>query len=153
MRPHSPMVIHYVRDMERACAFYREVLGLTDSPTPGSGSPGWNTFHCDGLIIALHILPAGESAEGPMPHAGLNLEVDDLDAALAELQAAGGELRALHGPAAVYLFAWPRLPTPMATVSSCGRSSADSECETALVYPAHLEERYPCSQRSATPST
>ena len=96
MRPHSPMVIHYVRDMERACAFYREVLGLTDSPTPGSGSPGWNTFHCDGLIIALHILPAGESAEGPMPHAGLNLEVDDLDAALAELQAAGGELRALH---------------------------------------------------------
>ncbi len=96
MRTHSPMVIHYVRDMERACAFYREVLGLTDSPTPGSGSPGWNTFHCDGLIIALHILPAGESAEGPLPHAGLNLEVDDLDAALAELQAAGGELRALH---------------------------------------------------------
>ena len=96
MRPHSPMVIHYVRDMERACAFYREVLGLTDFGTPGSGSPGWNTFHCEGLIVALHILPAGESAEGPMPHAGLNLEVDDLDAALAELQAAGGELRALH---------------------------------------------------------
>ena len=96
MRPHSPMVIHYVRDMERACAFYRDVLGLADSPTPGSGSPGWNTFHCEGLIVALHILPAGESGEGPMPHAGLNLEVDDLDAALAELQAAGGELRALH---------------------------------------------------------
>ena len=97
MRPHSPMVIHYVRDMERACAFYQRCSGAGGlRRPPGSGSPGWNTFHCDGLIIALHILPAGESAEGPMPHAGLNLEVADLDAALAELQAAGGELRALH---------------------------------------------------------
>ena len=47
-------------------------------------------------FVALHILPAGESAEGPLPHAGLNLEVDDLDAALAELRAAGGEVRAIH---------------------------------------------------------
>ncbi len=90
------MVIHYVRDMDRACAFYRDALGLPEAPTPGSGSPGWNTFDCAGLILALHILPEGDSAEGPMPHAGLNLEVDDLDAAVAELQGAGGTLRALH---------------------------------------------------------
>ena len=90
------MVIHYVRDMDRACAFYRDALGLQEAPTPGSGSPGWNTFDCEGLILALHILPAGDSAEGPLPHAGLNLEVDDLDSAVEELQAAGGELRALH---------------------------------------------------------
>ena len=79
MRPHSPMVIHYVADMGRACAFYRDTLGLAEFDTPGSASPGWNTFRCDGLIIALHILPTGESAEGPLPHAGLNLEVDDPD--------------------------------------------------------------------------
>ena len=96
MRVHRPMVIHYVRDMARACAFYRDTLGLAETPTPGSGSPGWNTFQCDGLIVALHVLPAGESAEGPLPHAGLNLEVDDLDAALAALRAGGGSVRALH---------------------------------------------------------
>ena len=96
MRVRNPMVIHYVRDMERACAFYGQTLGLSEEATPGSGSPGWNTFRCDGLILALHILPAGESAEGPLPHAGLNLEVDNLDTALAELQSAGGKLRALN---------------------------------------------------------
>ena len=96
MRVRNPMVIHYVSDMERACAFYHDTLGLPEESTPGSGSPGWNTFRCDGLIVALHILPAADSPEGPLPHAGLNLEVDDLDAAVAELQAAGGELRALH---------------------------------------------------------
>ena len=96
MRVRNPMVIHYVRDMERACAFYRETLGLPEEATPGSGSPGWNTFRCDGLILALHILPAGDSREGPLPHAGLNLEVDDLDSALADLRAAGGAVRAVQ---------------------------------------------------------
>ncbi len=90
------MVIHYVRDMERACAFYGDTLGLPEEPTPGSGSPGWNTFRCDGLIVALHILPAEGAHEGPLPHAGLNLQVDDLDAALAELKAGGGTVRAVQ---------------------------------------------------------
>lgn len=96
MRVRNPMVIHYVRDMERACAFYRDTLGLPEEPTPGSGSPGWNTFRCDGLIVALHILPARGAREAPLPHAGLNLEVDDLDAALAELRAAGGTVCAVQ---------------------------------------------------------
>ena len=90
------MVIHYVRDMERACAFYRDTLGLPEEPTPGSGSPGWNTFRCDGLVVALHILPAQGSREAPLPHAGLNLQVDDLDAALAEIRDAGGTVRAVQ---------------------------------------------------------
>ncbi|MDE2932586.1 MAG: VOC family protein [Chloroflexota bacterium] len=96
MRVRNPMVIHYVRDMGRACAFYRDILGLPEEPTPGSGSPGWNTFRCDGLIVALHILPPGDSAEGPLPHAGLNLQVDDLDSAIAEVRAAGGTVRAVQ---------------------------------------------------------
>ena len=57
MRVREPMVIHYVRDMGRARAFYGGAPGLADEPTPGSGSPGWHTFRCDGL-------PAGEAAEG-----------------------------------------------------------------------------------------
>ena len=84
------MVIHYVRDMGRARAFYGGALGLADEPTPGSGSPGWHAFRCDDLIVAPHGLPAEEAAEGPLPHAGLNPRVDDLDGALAELRAAGG---------------------------------------------------------------
>ncbi len=96
MRVHSPMVIHYVRDMARACAFYRDTLGLAEAETPGSGSPGWNTFRCGELIIALHILHGPEDEEGPMPHAGLNLEVDDLGTAVVELEAAGGKLRAIR---------------------------------------------------------
>ena len=96
MRVRNPMVIHYVRDMDRACAFYRDALGLAPEPTPGSGSRGWNTFRCDGLILALHILPGKDSVEAPLPHAGLNLEVDDLDGAIVALRAAGGELRALQ---------------------------------------------------------
>ena len=96
MRVRNPMISHYVRDMDRACAFYGDTLGLPAEATPGSGSPGWNTFRCDGLILALHILPATDSAEGPIPHAGLNLQVDDLDAALAELRAAGGAVRAVQ---------------------------------------------------------
>ena len=90
------MVIHYVRDMGRARAFYGGAPGLADEPTPGSGSPGWHTFRCDGLIVAPHGLPAGEAAEGPLPHAGLNPRVDDLDGALAEPRAAGGAVHAIH---------------------------------------------------------
>ncbi|MYD27571.1 MAG: hypothetical protein F4X03_01440 [Dehalococcoidia bacterium] len=96
MRVRNPMVIHYVRDMDRACAFYRDTLGLPEEPTPGSGSSGWNTFRCDGLIVALHILPAEGAHEGPLPHAGLNLQVDDLDSAVAEVRAAGGTVRAVQ---------------------------------------------------------
>ena len=76
------MVIHYVYDMERACAFYRDTLGLVETPSPGSQSPGWSMFQRDG--------------EGPLSHAGLNLQVDDLHAAIAELTAAGGQLRAIR---------------------------------------------------------
>lgn len=97
MRTHSPMVIHYVYDMERACAFYRHTLGLVETPSPGSQSPGWSTFQCGELTVALHILPEGDGdGEGPPPQAGLNLQVDDLDAAVSALQAAGGELRSLR---------------------------------------------------------
>ena len=91
------MVIHYVYDMERACAFYRDTLGLVETPSPGSQSPGWSMFQCGELTVALHILPEEDGdGEGPLSHAGLNLQVDDLHAAIAELTAAGGQLRAIR---------------------------------------------------------
>ena len=42
------------------------------------------------------MLPTDDSAEGPLPHAGLNLQVEDLETALAELKAGGGTVRAIH---------------------------------------------------------
>ncbi|HJP32407.1 MAG TPA: VOC family protein [Candidatus Latescibacteria bacterium] len=92
MKTHSPMVIHYVFDMDRAYAFYNEVLGLV----PDSRSAGWCTLKCGDLIVALHIISEGHVDEEPLPHAGLNLEVDDLDAAVQELEAAGGTVRQLR---------------------------------------------------------
>ena len=90
MNAHSPIVIHYVNDMDRAYAFYNETLGLE----PDTRSPGWSTLKCGDFLVALHILPAGQA--GLAPHAGLNLEVDDLDAAVKEVEAGGGKIRSLH---------------------------------------------------------
>ena len=87
MNAHNPMVLHYVHDMDRAYAFYHETLGLA----PDTRSDGWSTLKCGELLVALHILPAAD--EGLMPHAGLNLQVDDLDAAVKEVEAGGGKVR------------------------------------------------------------
>ena len=91
MRVHTPIIIHYVHDMDRAYAFYETTLGLT----PDTRSAGWATLKCGDFVVALHIVEAGEP-EAPLPHAGLNLEVDDLDAAVEELQAGGGTVRRLR---------------------------------------------------------
>ena len=91
MKTYSPMVIHYVVDMDRAYAFYCETLGLT----PDTRSAGWSTLRCGELLVALHIL-GDDSEESPLPHAGLNLEVDDLDAAVKELQEAGGSVQQIR---------------------------------------------------------
>lgn len=88
MNSHSPMVIHYVHDMDRAYAFYHDTLGLEAD----TRSSGWSTLKCAGLLVALHTLPA-DGGEGTMRHAGLNLEVDDLDAAVREVEAGGGKIR------------------------------------------------------------
>ena len=91
MRAHAPLVIHYVHDMDRAHAFYEKTLGMT----PDTRSPGWSTLKCGGIVVALHIV-GDDPEEAPLPRAGLNLEVDDLDAAVEELQAAGGTVRRIR---------------------------------------------------------
>ena len=94
MRGAEPLVIHYVREMNRAIDFYREVF---DAPT-SFVSPGWTTFDFGSIELALHILHDGETDEGPMPHAGLNLLVEDIEEMQAYIEKMGGRLTELREP-------------------------------------------------------
>lgn len=77
-----------VQDMERAVAFYRDVLGLTEIPIP-------STFPAAGLHVRwfqigaqqIHLLPAQES-EPPSPR-HVALAVDNAQAARTFLQTRG----------------------------------------------------------------
>lgn len=77
-----------VTDMTRARAFYEGVLGLT--PTMQVGEPGgmeWTEYD-----IANGTLSIGSGAPGWVPTSSgcsVGLEVEDFDAAIAELVAAG----------------------------------------------------------------
>ncbi len=88
----NPIVIHYVRDMEQARAFYTGVFGVPVS----FASAGWSTLDFGSFELALHILSPHEVEEGPIPHAGLNLEVDRIETAQAEIEAAGGRMTELR---------------------------------------------------------
>ncbi len=86
------MLALYVRDMEKATAFYTEFLGMKLIPE-FSGPTFAYLQPTSGTAIALQplsTLPAGETEQ-----AGgfeINLEVDDLDAAWQEWQSKGVEI-------------------------------------------------------------
>jgi len=86
MQVKDPLFILYVHDMDRALAFYRDTFDL---PVV-QHTPGWSMLRCGGATIALHIL-SRTSAESVSRHAGLNLQVDSLDAAIEAVVRAGGE--------------------------------------------------------------
>lgn len=86
MKAKDPLFILYVHDMDRAVGFYRDIFELEVV----QHTPGWSMLRCGGATLALHIL-SPNSAESVLPHAGLNLHVDDLDAGIAEVVDAGGE--------------------------------------------------------------
>lgn len=69
-----------VADMDRAVAFYRDALGLAVE----TQSPWWSELRSGGATVALH--GGGEA----MAHTGLGFHVDDLDAAVAAVEAHGG---------------------------------------------------------------
>ena len=85
------VVYLYVRDLERAQAFYREALGLALE-----GDDDWvETTLANGVRFALHRWHEGE----PEPSSGgvnVNFEVRDIDAAAERLRAAGVEVGAVH---------------------------------------------------------
>ncbi len=87
------MVVLYVHDMERAVAFYRDAIGLGLV----TKSKGWSMLSCGDAFIGLHGIYRGVT-ESTVPHAGLNLQVDDLDAAIARATAGGATLEAIREP-------------------------------------------------------
>ncbi|HVT11141.1 MAG TPA: VOC family protein [Fimbriimonadaceae bacterium] len=80
-----------VADMNRAVAFYRDLLGLT----PGVSSPFWSDFSVGGMRIGLHPPFQGGMKE---PSGGwiLGIEVDDLKALRAILEVAGTKCEDYH---------------------------------------------------------
>jgi predicted enzyme related to lactoylglutathione lyase len=69
-----------VDDMDRAVGFYREVLGLA----PQFTSPEWSELAWRDATVALH--RGGERGRDSW----LGFQVDDLEATLAAIEAAGG---------------------------------------------------------------
>ena len=94
MKTRNPIVIHYVQDMDRAKRFYTEAFDVT----PSFESPGWTTLDFGAIELALHILSDADDSEGPLPHAGLNLEVDNIEEIQADIERLGGRLIELREP-------------------------------------------------------
>lgn len=72
-------VFYWTRDMDRAVAFYRDVLGLDVRLAAGGG---WTEFATGGSTLALHGPVGGHAPEGA--GATVVLECADLDATMAE---------------------------------------------------------------------
>lgn len=100
----NPIFIHYVHDMDRARRFYESVFGVSAS----FASRGWTTLDFGSFELALHILAPGHDGEAPLPHAGLNLEVDSIEAIQSLIENNGGRLIELREPV-------PRVPDRVAT--------------------------------------
>ena len=88
----KPIFIHYVYDMKRAQRFYESVFEV--APTFESG--GWTTLNFETFELALHILTPGEMEEAPIPHEGLNLEVDMIEEMQAQIERNGGKMMELR---------------------------------------------------------
>lgn len=75
------------RDMERALAFYRGVLGLS----PTLESPHWSELRLPGVQGAVTVALHG-GGSGARTKTGLSFQVADLEAACAEVAAGGGQV-------------------------------------------------------------
>ena len=80
----SVKFILWVKDMDRAVAFYRDVIGLYAR----LHTPHWSELAFGEAVVALH---AG--GDGTYRPTGLGIQVTDLDAACREVEAGGGRVR------------------------------------------------------------
>ena len=71
------------QEMERALAFYKDVMGLRVL----SQSPGWSELAFGDAIIALHGGGTGELRE-----TGLSFQVKGIDSACAQVASGGGKV-------------------------------------------------------------
>jgi len=91
----SPMINVYTADLPAALSFYGGLLGFEETfRAPDPGSPEHVELRLDGVTVALSTAEAAERVHGlrasPGSHAfQLVLWSDDVDAAYAELVAAG----------------------------------------------------------------
>lgn len=109
MKARNPIVIHYVHDMDRAKEFYISSFDVKAS----FESPGWTTLNFGAIELALHILsPRSSEPESPLPHAGLNLEVDNIEEIQSDIERHGGRLVELREPAG-------GVPVRVATFQDC----------------------------------
>src|SRR5262245_38194221 len=92
MNARKPIFIHYVNDMARARRFYESVFGVS----PTFASRGWTTLGFGSFELALHILVPGHVDEAPLPHAGLNLEVDRIEDMQVLIEGHGGAMTELR---------------------------------------------------------
>jgi catechol 2,3-dioxygenase-like lactoylglutathione lyase family enzyme len=76
-------VFYYVRDLDRAVAFYTSVLGLVPESRDVVAR-----FRLDGVLVELVPAPPGMEPGGA-GNARLTLEVSDIHSTMAELRAAG----------------------------------------------------------------
>ena len=88
MNCRKPIFIHYVHDMDRARRFYETAFDVS----PSFASTGWTTLSFGSFELALHILSPSIVGEAPIPHAGLNLEVDLIEDMQARIERGGGTM-------------------------------------------------------------
>ena len=72
------------QDMDRAVAFYRDVIGLEQRAC----SPWWSELACGTAIIALH-----GGGTGEFRRTGVSFTVDDIEAACEAVVRGGGGIR------------------------------------------------------------
>jgi lactoylglutathione lyase len=91
----TPMVNLYTRDIEAGIRFYRDLLGFTETfRTPREGTPEHVELRLDSFTVGLGTVEAARRVHGVdaapgSPAMVLVIWTDDVDAAFAELTAAG----------------------------------------------------------------
>ncbi len=81
----------HVVDVEQTCAFYREVLGLSQLPRPDFDFPG--AWFALGELQELHIIGRRASGDLRFKESHFSLEVEDLDGFVERLEGLGLERR------------------------------------------------------------
>jgi lactoylglutathione lyase len=83
MLDHLAYTIVYVNDIEKATAFYRDVLGVPLDYT----AEGWTQFKSNGAALVLHPKLAHQKSESMGSAVHVTFRVDDLDAEYRRLTA------------------------------------------------------------------
>jgi catechol 2,3-dioxygenase-like lactoylglutathione lyase family enzyme len=93
-------VYYYVQDMERAIAFYNDVLGCT---VISREAPSWTALDCHGLHLGLHLTMDGEAVpqiprddHGTKAGGTLTLSSTDIDSDRPLIEASGVPILSVH---------------------------------------------------------